>query len=374
MKFQALLVSKDEEAIALLSPVLAGFETAVSCCGYPEAVCRITEQKFDAVLVDFEDPHSAALVLRNAGQMVHGRACVSVAILADKTQLRAALGAAGANFVLYKPISIEQAQASLRAAIALMKRERRRSFRVPVQFPVQLRVNGKAAVEGILLDVSEEGMDVLAAQPLFPSATVTVQFALPGYDGGIEVQGEVVWANPNGQSGVRFCDLPETHREALKQWLQANAPEIPPEDPEPVSHCRLTDLSSGACYVETESPFPERSGVTLSLTAGEMEVHVEGTVRVMHPGSGMGIEFVTRTADDGTAVSSFINFLHDNRGTSPELLISPRSLSDDKLSEEHASTDDALLELLYRHDSLTQDQFMQELLNQRSPEAVGSDS
>jgi len=44
---------------------------------------------------------------------------------------------AGANFVLYKPISVSQAQASLRAATALLKRERRRAFRVPVQVPVR---------------------------------------------------------------------------------------------------------------------------------------------------------------------------------------------------------------------------------------------
>jgi CheY-like chemotaxis protein len=374
MKFQALLVSKDEETSAVLTPVLSGFDVAAACCGYPEALCRVTEEKFDLVLVDFDDPHSATLVLQNANQSGSGHSVITVALLSDRTKLRNVFGA-GANFALYKPISTEQAEAGLRAATALMKRERRRSFRVPVQFPVQLRLQGSALIEGILLDLSEDGMDVLAAQTLFPSATLSAQFTLPGTDSGIEVQGEVAWANPNGQSGVRFTDLLLTHREILKAWLTANAPEAPPDDPEPVSHCKLTDLSLGACYVETESPFPERSGITLSLKAGEMKVQVEGTVRVMHPGSGMGIEFASRTPQDSAAVANFISFLSSNRGTSPELLITPRALSDNHLSAApDEEIEDPLLDLLRRHESLTQEEFQQELYKQRTPETVTSSS
>src|SRR6202051_4775464 len=133
MTFQSLLVSKDAQASDVLTPVLAGFGLGVQCCGYPDALCRLTEQKFDAVIVDYDDPHSAALVPQNASQAA-GNDTVTVALLNDKTKVRHVFGA-GANFVLYKPISQQQAEATLRAAIALLKRERRRSFRVPVQLP-----------------------------------------------------------------------------------------------------------------------------------------------------------------------------------------------------------------------------------------------
>ena len=66
MTFQSLLVCKDEQATDALTSVLAGFGLGVQCCGYPDALCRLTEQKFDAVIVDYDDPHSAALVLQNA--------------------------------------------------------------------------------------------------------------------------------------------------------------------------------------------------------------------------------------------------------------------------------------------------------------------
>jgi CheY-like chemotaxis protein len=376
MTFHALLVSKDEEAAAVLTPVLSRCGVAIACCGYPEALCRLTEEKFDCVIVDFDDPHSAALVLQNAHQAASGVKAITVALLSDKAKVRNVFGA-GANFVLYKPISTEQAETSLRAATALIKRERRRSFRVPVQVPIQIQVENGPPLESILLDLSEDGMDVLAAQPLCPGATIGARFNLPDSDTEIQASGQIAWASPNGQAGVRFIDLPENLRNMLKAWVTANAPEIPPPDPEPVSQCTLTDLSLGGCYVETESPFPERSGITLCLNAEDMEVQAEGMVRVMHPGSGMGIEFAARTTDERAQVARFIGFLTSRPGTFPALLITPRALA---AGDNHAEIepppkeelDDPLLELLRNHEALSQDEFLQKLRQQRSSEEVTS--
>ena len=375
MTFQSLLVCKDEQATAMLTPVLAGFGLGVQCCGYPDALCRLTEQKFDAVIVDYDDPHSAALVLQNAYQASSGHNTVTVALLGDKTKVRHVFGA-GANFVLYKPISQQQAEASLRAATALMKRERRRSFRVPVQLPVKIQVENGSDMEGILLDLSEDGLDVLAAQPLCPGALLTAQFQLPDRTE-LDIRGEVAWANPNGESGVRYIDLPENLRQTLKTWVVANAAEFLPEDPEPVSECKLSDLSLGGCYVETESPFPERSGIVLGLKAEDMEVQVEGLVRVMHPEFGMGIEFASGTAEQRERVGTFINFLTSRPGTLPQLLITPRALAagndqDYRGSQAPDEPQDMLLDLLNRADSLSQEQFLQELRQQRSSEEVAS--
>jgi hypothetical protein len=295
-----------------------------------------------------------------------------VALLSDKSKLRNVFGK-GANFVLYKPFSIEQAEAGLRAATVMLKRERRSSFRVPVQVPVLLKVEDDPETEGILLDLSEDGLDLLAAQPVRAAAAIQVKFSLP--DGKeIEARGEVAWANPNGQAGVHFVNLPTTLRTTLQNWVAANAPEPPPPDPEPVTQCKLSDLSVGGCYVETESPFPERAGITLSLRAQGMEAQAEGTVRVMHPGFGMGIEFSARTADERAQVTSFIGFLSSRPGTLPELLISPLVLTtgDDHepSNSEAEELDDPLLELLRGHESLSQEEFLQTLRQQRNSEEV----
>ncbi|MGH9498919.1 MAG: PilZ domain-containing protein [Terriglobales bacterium] len=369
MMFEALLVSKDEESAATLTGVLSGLGVETVSCGYPDGICQLTEQHFDAVIVDFDDPHSAELVMQKALQSAPQNHVVTVALLSDKSKLRNVFGK-GANFVLYKPFSTEQAEAGLRAAIVLLKRERRSSFRVPVQVPVQLKVEDDPETEGILLDLSEDGLDLLAAQPVRPSAAIQVKFALPeGTE--IEARGEVAWANPNGQAGVHFLDLPESVRTILQNWVAANAPEPPPPDPDPVTQCKLTDLSVGGCYVESESPFPERSGITLTLRAVGMEVQAEGTVRVMHPAFGMGIEFMTRTAEDRAHVTEFIEFLTSRPGAMPELLITPRAQSEERHSiptPEADEVDDPLLELLRGHESLSQEEFLHTLRQQRHSE------
>jgi CheY-like chemotaxis protein len=372
MTFQALLVSKDDESASTLTGVLSGLGVEAVRCGYSEGICQLTEQHYDAVIVDFDDPHSAELVLQKALQAGPHNHVVTVALLSDKSKLRNVFGK-GANFVLYKPFSIEQAEAGLRAATVMLKRERRSSFRVPVQVPVQLKVEDDPETEGILLDLSEDGLDLLAAQPVRAAAAIQLKFSLP--DGKeIDARGEIAWANPNGQAGVHFVNLPATLRTTLQNWVAANAPEPPPPDPEPVTQCKLTDLSVGGCYVETESPFPERAGITLSLRAEGMEAHAEGTVRVMHPGFGMGIEFAAHTADQRTQVMSFIGFLSSRPGTLPELLITPRALTEDSQAEapnsETEELDDPLLELLRGHESLSQEEFLQALRQQRNSEEV----
>ena len=376
MTLQALLVSKDDNASEALSRILAGFGVPVERSSDPEiAAGRLAAQKFDEVIVDFDQPEAADLVLRSATHPARGNGLVIVALISDESKVRSVFGA-GAHFALNKPILLEQAKGCLRAATAMLKRERRRAFRVPVQASVVLSVAGTNEIEGILLDLSESGMDVLAAQPLCPSVVVSFRFTLPGGSAEIEAQGQVSWATPNGQSGVRFLDMPETQSTILKEWLVANSPQAPSDDAEIFSQGKLTDLSLGGCYVETESPFPEGALLDLCLKAAEMECHAEGLVRVMHPGLGMGIEFAWRTNEQREKVREFIQFLKSRAGTLPELLISPRSLVADAVefnsSNDSPSEEDFLLELLRTGHAMDRAQFIAELRQQRSSATASS--
>jgi DNA-binding response OmpR family regulator len=377
MPLQSLLVSKDDYSAEVLSRALANFAMALERFSEPEiALHRLGEQRFDCLIVDFDDPDTALKLLQTATRPKPA-ALISIALVGDESSVRDVLKS-GAKFILHKPVNSEQAAAALHAAVALLRRERRRSFRVPVQAPVQVALSGGDQIEGIMLDLSQTGMDLLAAQPLQPTALIAVRFTLP--DGSLEIDthGEIAWANPNGQSGVRFVDLPEQQVDELKTWLLANASDVPPEEPEPVSTCKLTDLSLGGCYVETESPFPEKALVDLCLKAADIEIHADGIVRIMHPNSGMGVEFPSRTSAQRETVAHFIEFLTSRPGTMPELLISPKAIvaeeaqfqQSDGLPEE--LLEDPLVELLRTGDSLSRDQFVAELQRQRNPEAVAS--
>ena len=382
MTLLALLVSTDDSVADVLGRVLPACGIAMErFSDLASAVSHLQQQKFDAIIVDFDEPESASEVVEETRRLNPENPPVTVALIAEKAKARNLL-TLGAHFVLYKPATEDSARAGLRALTALLRRERRRAYRVPVQAPVEITLPDNRKTEGILLDLSETGMDVLTAEPQTAGAMLQVKFQLPN---GTELDGygQVAWANPNGQNGVHFIDLDDTIKSRLQVWLQAAATSLgtPPE--EMVPHCKLTDLSLGGCYVETDSPFPERALVELCLKTGEMAVHTEGIVRVTHPGRGMGVEFPSRTAEQRAHVEDLINFLQSKPATTPELSISPRALKADlsqfappsEAGDEAAKSEhleDSLLELLRQGATLQEDDFMAELRRQRSGEAIAT--
>jgi len=373
MNVQALLVSSDDSAADVLGKVLPGFGIALDRSSDLETtLARIQQQKFDALILDFDDPKAAEDVLQQAQKL--GTAPLSVALVADTGKVRNILNG-GAHFVLYKPVTEEAAKAGLRAAAALLSRERRRAYRVPVQAAVEIALPDTRKIDGILLDLSETGMDVLTAEPQMPGALLGYKFQLPDASVEIEGQGQVAWANPNGQTGVHFLDIPEESWSKMKVWLKAAAVAAGADPDEAVPHCKLTDLSLGGCYVQTDAPFPEKALVDLCLKTNEMEVHTEGMVRVAHPGHGMGVEFPSRTAEQRAQVGNLISLLQSSPNAAPELSISPKALladlsqfvpAENNGQESPEELEDPLLELLRRGDSLQQGDFLTELQNQRN--------
>jgi len=374
MTLLALLVSADDSASEILGRILPASGVAVDrSSDTGAAIDRLQRQKFDALIVDFSDIESAREIIEEAHRLSSGHPPVTVALVGDVARVRDILSG-GAHFVLYKPLSEETAKAGLRAVTALLNRERRRAFRVPVQAPVELTLPDTRGIEGILLDLSETGMDVLTAEPQVPAALLEFRFQLP--DGSLEIaaHGQVAWANPNGQTGVHFLDLPESTRTDLRAWLRAAAATNGAGPGETVPHCKLTDLSLGGCYLETDSPFPEHALVDLCLKTDEMEVHTEGMVRVAHPNHGMGVEFPSRTPEQRAQVENLIHFLRNSPETMPELSISPRALtadpkefepSPDSPREDDEEMEDVLLQLLRQGTTLQQEDFLRELRRQR---------
>jgi DNA-binding response OmpR family regulator len=378
MTLLALLVSTDDSASEILGRVLPAQGIVMErFSDLATAIDRLQQQRFDALVVDFDDPDAAGQVLDEARRLNSGDAAVTVALVAEPAKARAILSN-GAHFVLYKPLSDEKAKAGLRAVAALLKRERRRSYRVPVQAPVEITLPDTRKAEGILLDLSETGMDVLTAEPQAPGALLNFRFQLPDGSLDVEAHGQVAWANPNGQTGVHFLDLDESMKSQLKDWLHAAAVTQGAGPEETVPHCKLTDLSLGGCYLESDSPFPELALVDLCLRTRDMAIHTEGMVRVTHPGHGMGLEFPSRTPEQRAQVGNLISFLQSCPESTPELIISPRALTADLSQFEHAPEldenaeplEDPLLELLRQGSSLQQDEFLAELRRQRSGESV----
>ncbi|HEX6820862.1 MAG TPA: PilZ domain-containing protein, partial [Candidatus Sulfotelmatobacter sp.] len=153
--------------VRVLRRVLSEMEIGVELCANTDtAVQKLTRQRFEAVIVDCTTPQIAATMLKGARSSPVNKRAIVVAVLEAETasESQAALKdafALGAHFVLFKPISLERTRASFRAVKALMKRERRRHARIPIELPVELKFDGGlGTVQATTADLGENGMAV----------------------------------------------------------------------------------------------------------------------------------------------------------------------------------------------------------------------
>ncbi len=367
MSLQALVYCADEKVVRVLRRVLSELEINIEVCPDAEsAIHKLTRRRFEAVIVDCSDQRVASRVLRGARTAPCNKRSVAVAIVNNQTAPGGAFEL-GAHFVLYQPLSPERAKTSFRAARALMKRERRRNARLPVETPVTLQIDdGAGQLRAITTDLGEGGMAIQLAHRPKNLRSLKMQFSLPGIQEPIECTGEVAWENPGRQVGIRFADLAPETRDTLKSWLERRSPEF--EEDDPPSPCKLTDLSLGACYLETNSPFPVRTRIVLTIKISGAQLLAEGVVLVMHPEVGMAVEFIQTTEQQRQHVEAFIHALANSKGAVPELLVQPEGLDTSEPVAPLKSArevEDPLLELFRKKSALTPEQFHGELRKQR---------
>jgi CheY-like chemotaxis protein len=363
---RALVVARDTAvATESLATMLRGQGLDVTCVpNAAEALARIPENAPDLVFSELDDSGEAVWLLDSIRPANGSASLLSVLVLKDESERPAALRM-GAHFLLYQPVSLPQVRSVLLATKSLMSRERRRTTRVPIQLPITLAWEGAENVEGIVLDVSETGMDVLISQPVSNFTELAFHFMLPERLAPVEGRGTVAWTRSTGESGVRFENLSEDAHIALNSWLDSTAPTVSDYDATSGVLCKLTDLSLGACYVESESPFPVGTRLDLILQARGTFAGAGGSVRVLHPAHGMGIEFLAETEQQRKSVEGFLDFLVSQPGVTPELRCIPREFVPMTQLPADANTSDALLDLIRSEAALSQTEFQAELHKQR---------
>jgi c-di-GMP-binding flagellar brake protein YcgR len=367
MILKSLVLSADEQIVRVLRRVLGDLEIAMELCGDAEsALRRLTRDRFEAIIVDCAGSGSSD-VLRSARNAQCNKRAIAVAVVDTAIGLRSVFDL-GAHFVLYKPVSVERAKSSFRAARALMKRERRRNSRIPVQIPVALRSReSDNNLRITTTDLSEGGMAVSIPKRSRPAGKWQVGFTLPGSETSFDLIAEFAWEGSSAQAGLRFVDVSPNDAKRLQEWIARNSAEAEQDDP-PVK-CQLTDLSMGGCYLEIQSPFPVSTRVTLSMRAATLELRAEGVVRVMHPDRGMGVEFTQATPQHREGLEKFLAVLTENRDMRPELLVQPEGLEAETSTSQkvvrRSESSDPLLGLFLSKATLTPEAFMGELQKQR---------
>jgi len=224
MTFSALLVCADNEAAGVLRQVLQELKIRVeSCPDFTRGGIRIAQERFDVIIVDGQTTADVISFLRETRISRLNDSTLAVAVVPSQESIRE-LFSLGVNFVLYKPVAYERASSSLRAARAVMRKEKRKNARAAVHTHATVDYANVEQEKATLIDLAQDGMAVLFGKKLPPTSKVYFQFRLPGQSSSVRLSGQLVWQDWNGRGGVQFVDVPKASRRLLEQYLSDNLP------------------------------------------------------------------------------------------------------------------------------------------------------
>lgn len=344
MDLSSLLVCADAKSVQIIGRVLIDMGIDVDYCQDPAtALTRFGDQHFDILLVDFEDESAATALISQFRQSQGSRDVVVIAMVETRNNVRD-IFAKGANFVLFKPVSAERMNKSVAASRTLIRGERRRTQRVPLDANASIAYASTENEAIRVLDLSETGISIHCGKSLPRNCKVYFQFSLPRETATIRLSSEVIWQNDAGHVGLRFVDVPTKSREVLNHWINTNVAGqlqvtqssgpaegtssisqlasrlnlVSPNSPERrqqarhscsigaevyragthiQQRCVLTDISEGGCYVQTTEPLPPGTAVEIVLRTEDQKLRLYGKVQSMHRGMGMGIHINLRSVE-----------------------------------------------------------------------------
>jgi hypothetical protein len=224
MTLSALLVCVDEAAAQVLRRVLEELSIRVeSCPDFTRAGIRLAQERFDVVIVHGKSNAEVISLLRETRLSRLNDSTLAVAVVAGQDAIRE-MFSLGVNFVLYQPVAYDRALSSLRAARAVMHKEKRKSARAAVHAQATIDYANVQQEKATLVDLAQEGMAVRFGKKLPPTSKVYFQFKLPEQSASVRLSGQVVWQDWNGRAGVQFVDVPKASRRLLTDFLGANLP------------------------------------------------------------------------------------------------------------------------------------------------------
>ena len=372
MTLSSLLVCVDDAAGQVLRQVLGELSIRVeSCPDLARAGIRLAQERFDVVVFDCQSQRAVTNLLRETRLSRLNDATLAVAVVPGQENIRE-MFSLGVNFVLYKPVSYDRALSSLRAARAVMRKEKRRKPRATVHAHATIDYADVVQEKATLVDLAEDGMSVRFGKKFPPTSKVYFQFKLPDQATAVRLSGLVVWQDWNGRTGIQFVDVPKASRRLITDFLRPVLPlariqesiaGVTVEMDEPLEavgvgaeiqgetgpvaagagtarlrseagnrrdkiryacrlgcqvyrtgitvphHCCLTDLSAGGCYLEVPLPFEKGASVEIVVHTYEIKLRLRGTIQASHPGYGMGVAFELKTKDERDQVKKLTEFV-----------------------------------------------------------------
>jgi PilZ domain len=217
------MLCRQSETVALVGRVCRELGVELHHCSTAEvALEKFSLHRFHGVIVDDQDAASAASLLNEIQATENGKKPLIVALAKTDAALDAVFGA-GTHLVIYKPLTHDRLRNGLRAIRILMgRRQQRASTRVKVDITASLTVNDTENFAVKILDISGGGAALSLERPMPGVKTLRLRFALPGEQGPISTEAELVWKDVKGNVGVEFVNCEPSFNELVSNWMKAH--------------------------------------------------------------------------------------------------------------------------------------------------------
>ena len=227
-RLKGLLFSTDAQVLCVMNQVLDNFEIETEVCLAPgSALDAVNKMKLDTLIMDWiAGEHSSEILTAMRSSEQNAKSTVLAMVEGDEQMLAARR--AGANFVMYKPINVDQATRFLRAAYGNMLLQRRRAARCQVDIPAEIQLFGAGSLRARIINLSVRGLAFVCEYDIRVDQQLTIDFKLPGSSATTHVQGQVMnivsrqnWT----RCGVCFSSLPQNEFDVFDKWLSEHLPQ-----------------------------------------------------------------------------------------------------------------------------------------------------
>lgn len=222
--FSALLLLPNEASLNMARRVMESFGISVfAASSVLDAERILRNSRLDLAICDFDMPCAADLSVLQAASRWRG---LSIGLM--PTARLEQSSCKRIHVRIPKPVSVDMLVRSLKASYTNMAQQRIAAYRHTL--PVKL-VSGTLAHRGwqrtlqqvSVLNVSQTGLCLNAAEPLPQGAAIRMNLALPETPSPVHASGSVVWSHSSGRAGIAFdrAVSPEMRKlqERLNTWL-----------------------------------------------------------------------------------------------------------------------------------------------------------
>jgi len=220
MALHSLLFSRDPEIVALAGEVLKSLDIEVVRTSVAQdAVQRLTNNKFAAIIVDNADARGAVAVLSAAKSLPSCEQSIGIVLAISASSIGLADGARS-HMVLYRPLSAERLRTGVKSALGLRSEgeDARETPRAAIRIPATLRGAGLDQTLAFITNLSAGGAALYVGRDIPSSSIQSIEFLLPGEKENLATGVELVWRDVEGRMGIRFAKPTAAFTESLEKW------------------------------------------------------------------------------------------------------------------------------------------------------------